>query len=326
MALAKTKKRKLRKKLFSPKGLARKKIKRESFSEDQIDNFKKILKHDSRIYKEHEALIIGVDEVGRGCLAGPVCTAAYSCSSFYANPEELIAEVTRSRQLVSNQFLNIDIRDAYYAETVINEDAVEEEIEEVEELSTLLNLEDSKKVSKEKREKLCKSLLDVPCFNSDNHLFHSVNFEAASKVDKNGIVPSIWSSMTRNIKNIINQYIELYNSEPERVVVLVDGPKTIPSLREVTESLRGNPFTNTEIIQIPIVKGDSKSSLIAAASNLAKFERDKYMEELSHKAKYANYTWARNVGYGTKKHLEAIMEHGITDEHRKSFLSKYINN
>lgn len=330
MALAKTKKKKQRKKLFSPKGLSRRKIKRDAFSETQVENFRNLLKHDEAIYLESPALIVGVDEVGRGCLAGPLCTGAYSCASFYAYPDALIDEVTRSRQLVSNEFLNTNVRDAYYAETIINESSIEDDLDEVEELSTLLSLEDSKKVAKSKRETLCKSLLDIPDFGLENHIFHSTNFQSAKKIDKNGIVHNIWESMVKNLIDVLEQYVELYKNLPERVVLLVDGPKVIPDietkLNKELEKKKLFDLESVEITQIPIVKGDSKSALIAAASNLAKLERDQYMEELASKTKYQNYVWSSNVGYGTKKHLEAIMEYGITDEHRKSFLGNYLEN
>lgn len=328
MALAKTKKKKLRKKLFSPKGLTKRKLRRESFSDLQLNNFKKLIKHDEEIFsKTPGALIIGFDEVGRGCLAGPVCTAGYSCSSFYTNADELLEEVTLSRQLLSEELLNTNIRDAYYSETLINSTTIEDNLEEVEELSALLSLEDSKKVIKAKRNALCRALLDVPCYSSENHILHHINFQSAKDVDKNGIVKNIWKSMTKNFVAILEQYLELYKETPTEVILLIDGPKTIPDLDASLRAQRGNPdISKIKITQIPIIKGDSKSSLIAAASNLAKLERDEYMNKLSEKTKYQNYIWAKNVGYGTKRHLEAIMEHGITDEHRKSFLTKYLDN
>lgn len=71
------------------------------------------------------------------------------------------------------------------------------------------------------------------------------------------------------------------------------------------------------IAQTSIIKGDAKSVSIAAASIVAKVTRDAYMKELGEK--YPNYGFERHVGYGTKEHLQAIEEHGIIDEHRKSF-------
>jgi len=69
--------------------------------------------------------------------------------------------------------------------------------------------------------------------------------------------------------------------------------------------------------QTSIVKGDAKSISIAAASVIAKVTRDRYMREMDEK--YPGYGFAIHKGYGTKKHLEAIMKLGPCPIHRKSF-------
>ncbi|CQR47714.1 Ribonuclease HII [Paraliobacillus sp. PM-2] len=66
-----------------------------------------------------------------------------------------------------------------------------------------------------------------------------------------------------------------------------------------------------------IIKGDQKSVSIAAASILAKVKRDYIMAELHHQ--YPNYDFEKNQGYGTKAHLDAIKNYGITPYHRQSF-------
>lgn len=66
-----------------------------------------------------------------------------------------------------------------------------------------------------------------------------------------------------------------------------------------------------------IVKGDEKYLAIAAASILAKTYRDDYMLSLAEE--YPQYDWQSNMGYPTKKHRQAILEHGITPYHRKSY-------
>ncbi len=73
-------------------------------------------------------------------------------------------------------------------------------------------------------------------------------------------------------------------------------------------------------IDIPstsIIKGDYKSITISAASVVAKVTRDRMLDELD--KKYPMYDFKNNVGYGTKKHIEAIKEYGITPFHRKTF-------
>lgn len=74
---------------------------------------------------------------------------------------------------------------------------------------------------------------------------------------------------------------------------------------------------DVEIEQQSLIKGDSRSVSIAAASVLAKEHRDRYMCELGER--YPEYGFDRNAGYGTKQHLEAIKQQGVLEEHRKSF-------
>lgn len=80
----------------------------------------------------------------------------------------------------------------------------------------------------------------------------------------------------------------------------------------------GNRFTPYHSVNHEcIVKGDSKYQSIAAASILAKTYRDEYMIKLSQD--YPEYQWEKNKAYPTKRHVAAIMEHGITPFHRKSY-------
>ena len=77
-------------------------------------------------------------------------------------------------------------------------------------------------------------------------------------------------------------------------------------------------------IQTPIIKGDQLSISIAAASIIAKVHRDAIMQQLH--AQYEVYDFAKNKGYGTKAHREAIKKFGLCDLHRTSFnLTKFIN-
>ena len=84
----------------------------------------------------------------------------------------------------------------------------------------------------------------------------------------------------------------------------------------------GNQYPHTGIKELAIVKGDSKSPSIAAASILAKVSRDRYMYELD--KQYPEYQFAKHKGYGTKLHYECIEKYGISPVHRRSFLKKII--
>ena len=77
------------------------------------------------------------------------------------------------------------------------------------------------------------------------------------------------------------------------------------------------PLDNMGVEVQAIVKGDAKSQSIAAASILAKVTRDHIMYELD--KKYPEYDFKSNKGYGTKKHIAALNEYGITDVHRRSY-------
>ena len=93
-----------------------------------------------------------------------------------------------------------------------------------------------------------------------------------------------------------------------KTIILVDGRTKINGL---------------ELEQMPIVKGDRKVFAIACASIIAKVYRDKLMRKL-HK-KYPKYGFAKNKGYGTKFHQEAIREYGLSRIHRRSFdLQKFL--
>lgn len=72
-----------------------------------------------------------------------------------------------------------------------------------------------------------------------------------------------------------------------------------------------------------VIKGDSLSFSIAAASIIAKVTRDRIMKNESHK--YPNYLWHINKGYATREHIEAIWKYGHSPLHRKTFLSKILN-
>ena len=72
----------------------------------------------------------------------------------------------------------------------------------------------------------------------------------------------------------------------------------------------------------PIIKGDETSYAIACASIVAKVYRDRLMEDYS--KEYPNYDFSNNAGYGTKKHIQAILEFGVTPIHRLSFLKNIV--
>ncbi len=147
-------------------------------------------------------------------------------------------------------------------------------------------INDSKKISEKKREKLFDIIID-------NCLAYSIVFIEPKIIDEINILNASLLGMKKAVKQI--------NLTPD--LVIVDGNKIPPDMEIKTESL---------------VKGDSKSLSIAAASILAKVSRDRYMCELS--KKYPQYRLDKHKGYPTKLHYELLAQYGIQDFYRKSFL------
>ena len=98
--------------------------------------------------------------------------------------------------------------------------------------------------------------------------------------------------------------------------------RAISSLKVIPEIsiIDGNRGTGVEHNNICVVKGDSISASVAAASIIAKVTRDRYMVELS--KRYPQYGFERHKGYGTKLHYEMLRKFGPTPEHRRTFLRK----
>lgn len=85
--------------------------------------------------------------------------------------------------------------------------------------------------------------------------------------------------------------------------------------------LDGNPL-HLDAREVNVVKGDSKCASIAAASIVAKVQRDRLMEELA--PSYPQYGFDSNKGYGTEAHREALSQFGLSDIHRKSFCMEFM--
>lgn len=111
--------------------------------------------------------------------------------------------------------------------------------------------------------------------------------------------------------------INILNASLLAMKTAVDRLKIRPDLILVD----GNKSFDHSVTVLPIVKGDSKSFTIAAASIVAKVVRDRIMNRLDRY--YPYYNWKQNKGYPTKKHLEAVKLYGETPVHRKTFLRKF---
>ena len=108
--------------------------------------------------------------------------------------------------------------------------------------------------------------------------------------------------------------INILNANFKAMHDAVTGLKVLPQLLLVD----GNRFLPYPAINhVCLVKGDAHYASIAAASILAKTHRDDYMTELH--TRFPQYDWLRNKGYGTAKHVAAILKHGYCEHHRRSF-------
>lgn len=153
----------------------------------------------------------------------------------------------------------------------------------------ILGLNDSKKLTETKREYLSNII-------KSKALAYSISFCSNSDIDERGI------GFCNN--EVFKKAVYSLDIKPN--LVLSDG----------------YTIKNFESPNIAVIRGDSKSASIAAASIIAKVYRDTLMKE---QAKiYPHYDFDHNVGYGTRKHIEAIEKYGATSIHRVSFLNNII--
>ena len=180
--------------------------------------------------------ICGIDEVGRGCLAGPVYSAA----------------------VVLDQNTNFESKD-------------------------FNQINDSKKLSEKKREKLFDYIIDISKFG--------IGICTVEEIDHLGIQEAVKVSMKRAVESL--------EIQPDHL--LIDNMKL-----------------DLDIPQTSIIKGDQISKSISSASIIAKVSRDNLMKnQISNN--FPMYKFEKNKGYGTKEHMDAIKTFGITKQHRKSF-------
>jgi ribonuclease HII len=154
----------------------------------------------------------------------------------------------------------------------------------------ILRINDSKKLTKEVREELSDII-------KNEAVSYSIALKTNKEIDKEGI--------------------GFCNNEIFKVAV--DGLKVTPDI------VLSDGYTIREfhLRNEAVIKGDTKSAAIACASIIAKVYRDNIMEEYSEK--YTQYHFDKNVGYGTKEHIDAIINHGSCSIHRESFLKNIIN-
>lgn len=215
----------------------------KQLSEEKLNNERLRLSKMSEFEnKFSEYTIAGIDEAGRGPLAGPVVAGC--------------VVLDRSKEIL---FLN-----------------------------------DSKKLSKKRREELFVEI-------KEKALAFGVGIVSEKIIDEINILEATHVAMKDAFENANTMYKEKFGNDIS--LLFVDALK----------------IKNIDVKQISIIHGDALSISIAAASVVAKVTRDEIMQEYD--KKYPEYGFANHSGYGTKFHMDKLKEIGPCDIHRKTFLS-----
>ncbi len=208
--------------------------------EEEVERLTKLSEYEKELHSKGYKLVAGVDEAGRGPLAGPVVAAAVIL------PEGCMIE----------------------------------------------GVNDSKKVSEKKREKLYDIILQKA-------VAWGVSIVDNNTIDEINILEATRKAM----------HMAILDLEERPDYILIDAEKKVDT--------NGVPF-------MPIVKGDALSISIAAASIIAKVTRDRLMREYDEM--FPMYGFEKHKGYGTKAHVEAIGKYGLCMIHRKTFSEKFTKN
>lgn len=216
--------------------------------EKEYERLKTIKEIEENLYNEGITSIAGIDEAGRGPLAGPVVVAC----------------------------------------VVMPKDSMIE------------GVNDSKKVSEKKREKLYDEIINEA-------IAYGVGIVSQQEIDKINILNATKEGLTTAIREMEKDLKEKNRGFDKPEIILVDA------------------LTKIDTDHIPyrsIIKGDSKSYSIASASIIAKVTRDRIMRQWDEV--YPMYGFARHKGYGTSAHITAIKEYGLCPLHRRSFVKNIV--
>jgi len=177
-------------------------------------------------------------------------------------------------------------------------------------------MKDSKKFTS----KNPKKINEVAEYIKEHAIAWAVEYEDETVIDEINILQATQSAMHKAIKNVISQLQKrencLLENNMDNLLLLIDGNY----FKQLT--ILNKPKTKLVIVNYETIEGgDNKYTSIAAASILAKVERDKYIEQLclENPELIEHYGIDSNKGYGSKRHMDGIKKYGITKWHRRTF-------
>lgn len=248
--------------------------------------------------------VVGVDEVGRGPLAGPVVACAVIMPKDWD-----VKGINDSKKLTENRRneLTLKIKDNSVAIGLgfVNSKKIDRfNIRNATKMAMIIAV---RRCIENYKEHGAESCVIKDCENKDvgstpiEHVNRKTCAEITLDMDSNGVLSKSGDLLKRRIK------------------ILIDGDMEIP-IEQLEADFEKDGFI---ISQETVIKGDSKSLAIGAASIVAKVARDEFMKEYSKRA--PEFGFEKHKGYGTKAHYEAISSYGLSPIHRKTFLKKVLD-
>ncbi len=235
---------------------------------------------EKKLLSEGYDFVIGVDEAGRGPLAGPVVAAAVAIKNFKILNYK--SEINSKAQSSDDQLTPPQSSSCEGGEGL---NMLREGEERVWDL-----IRDSKKLSEKRREEVFGFIME--------NFYVGVGICNHETIDRVNILESTFLAMKKAVGELKSQI----KNQSEKMIILVDGDKIIP---------------NFSMEQKAIISGDKLVKSISAASIIAKVTRDRMMVKWD--IQYPQYKFAQHKGYGTKIHMEALKEFGPCEIHRRTF-------
>lgn len=264
---------------------------------------------ESALFDRGYDIIVGIDEVGRGSLAGPVMLGA---AAMKAPQDRSVADAnctSGTHHSSANGHVSVDSHVAVEDHVVDEGCSAADRHASVEGYDIPEGLRDSKLLSAHRRQSLVTSLKQWA-------FAYAVGQSTNAEIDEWGIAHALGIAALRALASL-QQALYERGQLRDSMAVILDGPNDFITKAHHSfhaPSLRVAPDVYT------LVKADRRSVCVACASVLAKVQRDEYMIALSKSNKqFAPYRWQDNKGYGSLAHRQAIAQFGPSALHRLSW-------